>query len=56
MPNTLEEKLKAIQTHKASLKKQMKDETDRRQLMSIAEEIAQLTAEEKEILRQLGVV
>lgn len=55
MPNTLEEKLRAVQTHKASLKKQMKDETDRRKLIGIAEQIACLTAEEKELLRQLGV-
>ena len=55
MPNTLEEKLRAVQTHKASLKKQMRDESNRKKLMEIAEQIACLTAEEKELLRRLGV-
>lgn len=53
--NLLEEKLKAVQDSKRELKKQMKSENDRAKLMSIAEDIRELTKEETEILTELGV-
>lgn len=53
--NLLEEKLKAVQDSKRELKKQMKSENDRKKLISIAEDIRELTKEETEILTELGV-
>ena len=53
--NLLEEKLKRIQDSKRELKKEMKNETDRVKLMSIASDIRELTKEETEILVELGV-
>lgn len=53
--NLLEAKLKAVQDSKRELKKQMKSENDRKKLISIAEDIRELTKEEIEILTELGV-
>ena len=53
--NLLEAKLKAVQDSKRELKKQMKSENDRKKLISIAEDIRELTKEETEILTELGV-
>ena len=53
--NFLEAKLKAVQDSKRDLKKQMKSENDRKKLISIAEDIRELTKEEIEILTELGV-
>ena len=55
MSNLLEEKLRKIQKHKSELKKEMKDERDRRRLMRLAEELRNVNLEEKSILRELGV-
>ena len=53
--NLLEAKLKAVQDSKRELKKQMKSENDRKKLISIAEDIRELTKEETEILTEMGV-
>jgi len=55
MVNSLEERLGVVQRQKAYLKKEMKKETNRKKLMQMAVDIADLTVEEDDILHRLGL-
>ena len=55
MVNGLEQKLGIIQRQKAVLKKALPKETNRQKRMEIALQLLELTKEEREILRSLGL-
>ena len=53
--NVLNEKLAIIRRQKAMLKKKMNNEEDGKKRVKIAEQIAMLNVEEKEVLKVLGL-
>ena len=53
--NHLEERLERIKNQKAIVRRQMKEETDRKKLMSLAEKMRVLGKEELDCLKKLGL-
>jgi len=55
MPNQLEEELRVLKNRKIILREEIKNETDRKKLMSKIQDMNTLVDEERDILRRLGV-
>ena len=53
--NHLEERLERIKNQKAIVRRQMKEETDRKKLMSLAEKMRVLGKGELDCLKKLGL-
>lgn len=53
--NHLEERLERIKNQKAIVRRQMKEETNRKELMNLAEKMRVLGKEELDCLKKLGL-
>ena len=51
--NQLNERLRSIRVQKVELRKLMRDETDRRRLMDLRDNIQKLSVEEEKCLKEL---